>query len=107
MLRQDHDHSCILVEGVLLQNPISLQAQLYVPQSSKGVGNCKLSLIFALMILGSSPKFNKGRNKFALIALGADMGQADNEVILEEALNNDIAIYSGEVEVNGELIDHL
>jgi hypothetical protein len=35
------------------------------------------------------------------------MGQADNEVILEEALNNDIAIYSGEVEVNGELIDHL
>ena len=58
------------------------------------------------MVLRCSPKLDKRGDELALIALGADMSQADNEVVLQQALYDDIAVYSREVEVDGELIDH-
>lgn len=59
------------------------------------------------MTLRETPKLYKRSHKLDLIALGANMGQAYNKIILQQTLNDDIPIDSGEIEVNCEPVNHI
>jgi hypothetical protein len=59
------------------------------------------------VVLGRAPKFYKGCHKFTLIALSADVGQADDQIVLKKALNNNISVDSGEIEVYSKHIEHV
>ena len=59
------------------------------------------------MTFRKSPKLDERGHKLDLIALSTDMGQTDNKVILEQTLNNDVSVYSGEVKVNGQSVYHV
>lgn len=53
------------------------------------------------------PKLDKRGHKLDLIALSADMSQTDNKIILEQTLNDDVSVYSGEIKVNGQSVYHV
>lgn len=58
------------------------------------------------MVLWCSPELNERGDEFAFITLGAYMSQADNEVVLKQTLDDNIAIYSCKIEVDSKLVDH-
>lgn len=59
------------------------------------------------MVLRKSPKFNKRSHKLTLVALSADMCQTYHKIILKKVLNNNISIYSSQIEINRQLVNHL
>ena len=59
------------------------------------------------MVLGWAPKFDEGSHELTLIALGADVCQTDHKIVLEETLDDDVSIDSGEIEVDGQHVQHV
>ena len=73
MLGEDGDHFGVLIKGILLQDPISLQAQLDIPQCSEGISSGIVELIVEAVVEGEAPKLYKRSDELTLIALGADV----------------------------------
>ena len=107
MLRQDSDHSGIFGKRVLFQDPISLQTQLDIPESPKSISNCKFRLISLTMTLWETPELYERCHELDLVSLSAYMSQTDHKVILQQTLNDNICVDSGEVKINSESIYHL
>lgn len=59
------------------------------------------------MVFGRAPKLDEGGDELTLVALGADMCQTDNEVVLEEALDDDVAVDAGQVKVDRQHVQHV
>ena len=59
------------------------------------------------MILREPPKLDKRSDKLNLIALSANMSQADNQVILQQTLNDNTSINPSEIKIDGQSIDHV
>lgn len=106
MLRKNGDHCGVLGKGILFEDPVPLQAQLDIPQCSKGISHCEFWLISLTMALREPPKFDKRGHELDLVTLGAYVCQTDHQVILEQALDDNAPVNSGEIEVDGESIYH-
>lgn len=106
-MRENVNHLRILIEGVFFQDPISLQAEFDIPECSKGIGHSKVKFLSESMTFGESPKLNKRSHKLNLVSLSTNMCQADHQVILQQTLNDNVSIYTSQVEVNGQSIDHV
>ena len=78
MLGKDHDHFGVLVECVLLEDPVPLQAELDVPKRSEGIGRGEFILPLHLVAFRGTPELHEGSDELALVALRADMGEADD-----------------------------
>lgn len=78
VLRKNHNHFGVLVECVLFEDPVPLQAELDVPKRPEGVSRGKFILPLHLVALGSAPELYEGSDELTLVALGADMCQADD-----------------------------
>lgn len=53
-----------------------------------------------------SPELDERSHKLNLVTLSTDMSQTNNQIVLQETLNYDASINSGQIKVNSESIYH-
>ena len=58
------------------------------------------------MIFRETPELHEGSDELTLITLCTNMSQTYNQIVLKQALDDDISIYPGEIEVNRKSINH-
>lgn len=107
MVRKNAYHFCVFVETILFKAPIPLKTQFHIPQRPKGIRRGKIQLVTKSMAFWEPPELHKRSHKLDLVALSANMSQTDNQVILKQALNDNVPIDSGKVEVDRQSIYHI
>jgi hypothetical protein len=97
----------ILLERVLFECHIPLQAELHVPKCSESIFPGFVYVSVAFLIFAEPPELDEWRHKLVFVTLRTDEGKANNKLLVEQVLHHQTSIYECQVEVYGQPFDHI